>query len=328
MDQKKLRIVFLSRYSGKVNRGVETHVAELQKLLTQHHHVDVFSGSDADNLTKVLDGHYDIVIPTNGRWQALMMSCGRLLGGYKTIIAGHAGIGRDDLWNLVITFPNVFVALTNLELKWANQRSWFGKVVKIPNGIDLSKFSPQGSKVKIDLSSPIVLSVGALTWYKHHERSIEAVARLKNASLLIIGIGPLKEQLEKLGWQKLGPERFKIISADYSKMPDYYRSADVFTLPSWSREAFGIVYLEALASGLAVVAPDDDSRREIVGDAGILVDTSNSQKFAEALQSALDGPDAPALGRKKWGDAPRKQAAKFSWDKVADQYLKLFQEMR
>lgn len=318
MDQKKLRIVFLSRYSGKVNRGVETHVAELQKLLTQHHHVDVFSGSDADNLTKVLDGHYDIVIPTNGRWQALMMSCGRLLGGYKTIIAGHAGIGRDDLWNIVVTCPNVFVALTDAELKWAKNKSWLSRMVKIPNGIDLNKFSAKESKIEIDLPRPIVLSVGALEWYKHHEQTIEAVSKLKSGSLLIIGAGPLKEYLEKLGLEKLGLERFKIIKADYAEMPNYYRSADIFTLPSWNREAFGIVYLEALASGLPVVAPNDDSRKEIVGNAGILVDTSNSQKFADALQVALD---------KKWNDLPKKQAEKFSWQKVADQYLELFQEM-
>ncbi len=194
---------------------------------------------------------------------------------------------------------------------WAKKWAWGSKVVKISNGVDLERFNFDGPKIDIDLPRPIILSVGALTWYKHHERVIRAV---KEGSLLIVGEGPEKENLEKLGKKLLG-ERFKITQYKYEDMPKVYRSVDLFTLPSWDREAFGIVYLEAMASGLGVVAPDDDSRREIIGNGGLL---TNEKNYAETFQKALDI---------EWRDKARKQAEKFSWDKIAIQYENVMIDM-
>lgn len=313
MEEKKLKIVFLCRDYGVVNRGVESHVEELSKRLKQKFDVSIFSGKDSDNLKKINNGKFDLVIPTNGRSQSLKVSLGRLTEKYKVLIAAHAGIGRDEIWNL-LTFPNVYVALTDHELQWAKKYAFGIQLEKIPNGIDLEKFKPNGTKRKIDLEGPVILSVGALDWYKYHDLAIKAVAKLQKSSLLIVGDGPEKNNLENLGNQLLGEKRFKIIKADYHHMPEIYRSADLFTLPSWNREAFGIVYLEAMASGLAVVAPNDLSRHEIIGDAGILVNVFNSEEYAKSLNDALN---------KKWGNAPRSQAEKFSWDKIAAEYEKL-----
>ncbi len=108
------------------------------------------------------------------------------------------------------------------------------------------------------------------------------------------------------------------MEANYQDMPGLYRASDLFTLPSWDREAFGIVYLEALASNIPVVAPQDSSRKEIVGDAGILVDTSNCVSYAQAISETLS---------QNWGNKPRLQAQKFSWDEVAGKYEALFEEM-
>lgn len=314
---KKLKIVFLSKYLDKVSRGAETYVEELSKRLGKNHQVDILKGDDSLNLSKILKGKYDLVIPTNGRMQALKASLGRIVGGYKIIISGQSGIGRDDIWNIFVTRPDVYVAITDYEKNWA--RNWaFGiKLVTIPNGVDLKKFSPNGIKKDQGLKSPVILSVGALEWYKHHERSIAAVSKLENGSLLIIGSGSEKEKLEKMGQDLLG-DKFKIISVDFKDIPTYFRSADLFCLPSWDRESFGIVYLEALASGLPVVAPDDASRREIVGEGGIFVNVADPEKYAKAIKDVLN---------KNWGDLPRKQAEKFSWDKIAQKYEKLFKEM-
>jgi glycosyltransferase involved in cell wall biosynthesis len=87
---------------------------------------------------------------------------------------------------------------------------------------------------------------------------------------------------------------------------------------SWDREAFGIVYLEALASNLAVVAPNDLARQEIVGQAGILIDPDNISQYANALAKALS---------RKWNNIPRTQAEKFSWQIVGDKYLKLIEKI-
>lgn len=312
-----MRIVFLSRYQNKFQRGAENFVMELANRLSQNHKVDILVGEDADSMIKVLQGKYQVVIPINGRLQSLKTSLARVVGGYKLLITGHSGIGRDDMWNIVVAKPDVFVALTEYQKNWAKKWAWGSQVVKIPNGVDLEKFNPKGEKLKLGLPKPIILSVGALTWYKHHNRVIRAMGKLKFGSVLIVGEGPERESLEKLGKNLLG-KRFKIANFDYGDMPRIYRSCDLFTLPSWDREAFGLVYLEAMASGLPVVAPDDPSRHEIVGNAGIFTDVSDPEKYAKALEECL---------KRNWDHRPREQAQKFSWEKVALEYDELLSSL-
>lgn len=312
-----MRILFLSRYQNRFHRGAENFVTELTKRLAKKYTVDIFIGKEADDLSKVVSGKYDVVIPINGRFQSLKASLGRLSGKYKLLITGHSGQGWDDIWNIVIAKPDIFIALTDYLAKWARSWAWGSKVIKIPNGIDLEKFNPSGSKIRIDLPKPIILSVGALVWYKYHDIVIRAVSKRGRGSVLVVGEGPEKERLEKLGSKLLG-DRFKINNFNYQDMPKVYRSCDLFTLPSWGREAFGIVYLEAMASGLGVVAPDDPPRREIIGNAGFFVNVENPYKYAETIKLALT---------KDWKDIARKQAEKFSWDKVAEAYNKILSEL-
>lgn len=311
-----MKIVFLSRYQNVVNRGAEVFVEELSSRLRQKHEVDVFLGSDADSMDKVLSGNYDVVIPINGGSQSLKASIGRLFKRYKVIISGQSGIGRGEIWNIAVTQPDVYVALTDYMVKWAKKWAWRTKVVKIPNGVDLSKFKPEGEKLDLNLERPIILSVGALTWYKHHERIIEAMCYLDKGSLLIVGEGEQKGKLEEKGHKMLG-ERFKIQSFNHLDMPQVYRSCDLFTLPSWSREAFGIAYLEAMSSGLGVVAPDDQTRREIIGDAGIFVDTTDPINYAKIIEEALTID---------WTKKAKPQAEKFSWDEITKDYEKIIKK--
>ncbi len=313
-----MKIVFLSRYQNKVERGVENFVKELSVRLSQKHQVDILTGKEADSLDKILTSDYDVVIPVNGRLQSLKASLGRFTGKYKLLISGHSGIGRDDIWNIAIVRPDVFVALTEKMAVWANQWAWGTKIVKISNGIDLEKFSPTGETIEFNLPKPIILSVGALVWYIHHASVIRAVGKLGFGSVLIVGEGEGKETLLSLGKKILG-EKFKITSFKYEEMPKVYRSADLFTLPSWDREAFGLVYLEALASGLGVIAPDDSSRREIIGNGGILVDAENLDKYQQAIAEGLTI---------NWQKKARQQAEKFSWDNVAKRYEQVLENLR
>jgi glycosyltransferase involved in cell wall biosynthesis len=305
-----MKIAFLSRYQNKVERGAENFVKELSFRLERKHSVDILRGKDADSLIKVLKGDYDIIIPINGRFQSLKMSLGRFFKKYKLLISGHSGKGKDDIWNIIIARPSIFITLTDDMTNWAKKWAFGIKIAKISDGVDINKFTPNGVKLSLGLEKPVILSVGALTWYKHHEKAIEAVALLEKGSLLVVGDGPGKDKLKEMGERKLG-KRFKIMNFAYSDMPKVYRSCDLFTLPSWDREAFGIVYLEALASGLGVVAPDDLSRREIINEAGILIDVDNAKLYRDALEKAVEI---------NWQKKALEQASKFSWDKIASEY--------
>ena len=70
--------------------------------------------------------------------------------------------------------------------------------------------------------------------------------------------------------------------------------------------------------GVPIIASNVSSIPEIVGDAGILVDPTNTEEYSKALQKTLET---------KWGDKPRRQAEKFSWDEIAVKYEKLFQNL-
>lgn len=309
-----MRIAFLNIYQGKHNRGAETFVYELSKRLSNNHEVDVISEVD---YLKLLKARYDLIIPTNGRLQVFLVRLITWLTGAKMIVSGQSGKGLDDRINLY-AFPDAFVPISTYALRHSKARNPFVKLVYIPNGVDLEKFKPSGIAYKSKLHKPIVLVVGALVKSKRIDLVIKAVSRLPEVNLLIVGDGAERDSLEKLA-SDLIPNRFEFLNVKHEGMPEVYRSADLFVLVPRSSEAFGIVYVEAMASGLAVVAPNDEQRKEIVGGGGILVDHADRpEDIAFAIGEAL---------KRKWGDKPRKQAQKFDWDDIAQKYEKLFKEI-
>lgn len=265
---------------------------------------------------KKVDTDIDVLVTTNGSLQVLFARFWTWRNRVKLVVAGQSGPGADDRWNLWC-FPNIFVGMTKYHCDWAKRANPFVKVTKIPNGVDLGKFNSKVKPVKIDLPHPIILSVGALEEGKRLVYLIKAAAKLGNASLLLVGKGRLAGEFNKLGRGLLG-ERFKIISLPFHDMPRVYTACDIFSYPTVPWESFGIVMVEALASGLPVVATDDLIRREIVGNAGLFVDPTNTLEYTSALKKALEI---------KWGSKPRQQAEKFSWSDIAKKYQKLFEEL-
>ncbi len=252
---------------------------------------------------------FDFVIPTDGGWEKPICWLLKVLSKTKILVTGQSGPGFDDRWNLFWR-PDVFVALSSRAKRWAKKVGWGVKVVKIPNGVNLERFNPRIKAKKVNLQPPIILCASALVPSKRIDLTIRAVAQMKNASLLVVGDGDEREKLKKLGKEVLG-KRFLLTKAKYEEMPGYYQAADLFTMVSVPWEAFGIVYVEALASGLPVVATDDENRREIIGDSGFFVNPENLEEYTNALEKAL---------KTDFKDKPREQAKQFSWDRIASQY--------
>jgi len=338
-----MKIAFLNYYQTGVQRGLETFVSELSKKLEKNHQTLVLPSPTGTtpptrelswsrrffldsvsvkvalwtikSLPTIKLFRPQVIISLNGGWQALIISVFGRLFGAKLIIVGQSGPGWDDRWNLLMK-PNLFVALTTRQLNWAKKATiWKQDFALIPNGVDLDQFRSAGKKFHTALEKPIIMMVAASTPDKRVEQGIRAVAKLAHGSLLLLGTGPLDERIDKLGYELLGKKRFFHTSVAHEQMPEYYRAADLFTLCSISSEAFGIVYLEAMATGLPCIATDDESRREIVGNAGIFIkDPDNAEEYSTGLKQTL---------ATKWKDLPRKQAEKFSWDKVVAEYEKV-----
>lgn len=306
-----VKIAVLSFTSGKVNRGVETAVNELSKRWKDKHRVwvvDCHGPRGSILIKKLLQWKPDIVMPFNRGWQAVWVRLFCFITGAKMVVSGQAGY--KDRQSLFVR-PDLFIALTERNAKWARKYSFGVKVKVIPNGVDLDKFKPEGKKLKINLPRPIILCVAGGEKYKQVEETIRAVAQLKFGSLLLVGGS--KDQ-EDLG-EKMLPNRFMRKKFSHNQMPSVYRSADVFTLASKDSEAFGICYLEALASGLPVVAPDDQLRREILGKHGIYVkDVTVHKEYAKKLQKAIKQPKYRPIN---WLNS-------YNWDSISNRYLKLF----
>ncbi len=317
-----MKIAILSFTSGQVDRGAETVVKELAKRWQKEHQVNVYSGvslgiKDLNKFNwralKEADKFgAEIIMPVNGGWQSLLTRIYCWHKKNKMVITGMAGLGWCDGWNLLMR-PDVFVASTKRNAAWA--KKFYGKGVRveiIPHGVDLIKFKPEGKKREFNMKRPLILCVAGPNEYKRVELTIRAVSRLKRGSLLLVGGN---EEWEKLGTELLG-ERFKRIQARYEELPEIYRGADVFSLVSESTEEFGIVYLEALVSGLPIVATDDELRREILGQHGIFVKDVWGKEYPNKLELALK--------KRKGRTLPEKWLEKFNWDRIAKQYEALF----
>jgi glycosyltransferase involved in cell wall biosynthesis len=352
-----MKIAILSFYGGYLERGVENWTHEVASRFVKKHKVTVFQNGPAGEksdykvvstglkvnwkakdsrgvITRIVfvdywslliaratvkmipilyKENFDIVIPTNGGWQVAFVRILTWIRRGKMVVVGHSGRGWDDRNNLW-SFPNVFVALSKSAREWAKRVNPFVKTIYIPNGIDLKLFNPKGEKANISLSKPVILAVGAPEKGKRLKLAIKAVSKLEKGSLLVLGGGYEEKRIRELGKKLLG-NKFLMKNVAFEEIPKYYRASNLFTLPSWKHEAFGLVYLEAMASGIPIVATDDELRRSVVGNAGILVDPTDIGAYAKALKKAL---------RTDWGDKPRKQAKKFSWENVIIQYENLF----
>ncbi len=353
-----MKIAILSFYSGQVERGVENWAQELTKRLSTtqrvtlfqagrlansiHNHIvdikvdwqkrqsysglkrklylDYFSRKIAEFTKKVLQiisKDTDIIIPTNGGWQSILCKLYALKNNNKLIIVGHSGIGLDDYINLMVR-PNYFIALTDYQKQWALNSKIISNVITIPNGIDVEKYAPQGDKISINLPRPIILLPSSIIRSKQIDKAIQAISQIPSVSLAIVGKSEedsYKTEIKEMG-SKLLKRRFLLTESSQNEMPQWYRACDIVTFPCLSSEAFGLVLLEALSSNKPVVTNNDPIRREIVGNAGILCNVQDTKEYTNALEKALNT---------NYKDLPRNQAQKFSWDKIANQYYKLFQ---
>jgi phosphatidylinositol alpha-1,6-mannosyltransferase len=187
-------------------------------------------------------------------------------------------------------------------------------MVKIAPGIDTDHFSPQDARElrnELGLSEKkVIVSVGRLVHRKGQDVLIEAMpAILKDvpdANLLMIGEGPYRGYLENrvkaLGIQESVTFIGRI---HYVDLPRYLCVGDLFVMPSRSRlaglevEGLGIVYLEASACGLPVIAGDSGGAPDAVleGQTGLVVDGTQKTEVASAVVKLLLDPErSQAMG--------------------------------
>ena len=205
----------------------------------------------------------------------------------------------------------------------------------IPLGIDPARFEHISESARFHaeqlvsgLPHPRVLFVGRLVYYKGVETLLRAIALVPGATLIIAGDGPLRKFLGTLT-QSLGVDGRVLFTGVLAEdtYPALFTAADMFVLPSTHRtEAFGIVALEAMASGLPLVTTELGTATSFYnehGATGFVVPPGDVRALAESL-SALAGS---AELRARMGRAARERVKDFSLSAMLDAYEAIYAEM-
>ena len=211
------------------------------------------------------------------------------------------------------------------------ERHFHGDYSIIPNGIDVDRFATPAEPIpEFDDGKVNILFVGRLEKRKGLKYMLKAYSRLKwahpEARLIVVGRGtPDRDSHRILAEHGLEDVVFRSgVSND--DLPRYYQAADIFCSPATGKESFGIVLLEAMASGKPIVASNIEGYAAVVrnGVEGMLVPPRNDLALAEALQTLLEDPDL----RSEMGRAGRERAQGFSWETVASRVLDYYEEVR
>jgi glycosyltransferase involved in cell wall biosynthesis len=215
------------------------------------------------------------------------------------------------------------------------------KVSVIPGGVDLERFRPSTDKAQIRarIGFPenkfILFTVRNLVPRMGLENLISAFEIVQNdrrdVLLVIGGEGPLepglKEQVRQCGVEDF--VRFAGYIPD-EDLPSYYQMADLFILPTTELEGFGLVTVEALASGLPVLGTPVGGTKEILVKLGpdYLFDDSAPQSIAKGILKALNGWATNKTAYESIAQACREAAEQhYSWDNHVSKLEDLFYSM-
>jgi phosphatidylinositol alpha-mannosyltransferase len=168
-----------------------------------------------------------------------------------------------------------------------------GEYHVVPLGIDISRFTPHGAKCT-GIGENSILFVGRLDPRKGLIRLLRAFALVRRempeASLFVVGSGTAYQKYIRIAHDyDLSDAVFFAGSVSVSRLPEYFRSATVYTSPATGGESFGLVLLEAMASGIPVVASRIAGYDEVIEDGhnGLMVDTDDPTAYAGCLLKVL-----------------------------------------
>lgn len=211
-------------------------------------------------------------------------------------------------------------------------------MVRIAPGIDIAHFSPNANAVSLRkelglADKAVIVSVGRLVRRKGQDRLIEALPEIRravpSAHLLLVGEGPYRPKLQKIAKKAGVMDAVTFIGrVQYAQLPTYIRVGDIFAMPSRSRwaglevEGLGIVYLEASACGLPVIAGNSGGAPDAVieGKTGLVVDGTNIGAVSAAvIELLVDLDRAKAMGAagREW------IVDEWSWDLWAGAFAKV-----
>jgi phosphatidylinositol alpha-1,6-mannosyltransferase len=227
---------------------------------------------------------------------------------------------------------------TRTEISRSLSASAVSAMVKIAPGIDTDHFTPQSSGAELRESlglanKKVIVCVGRLVHRKGQDSLISALPKIlqhhSDAHVLLIGTGPYQKHLEDLAKKFSVQDSITFIGRiQYADLPRYISVGDIFAMPSRSRlaglevEGLGIVYLEASACGLPVIAGKSGGAPDAVleGVTGITVDGRDPAEIARAVNTLFEDP----IRAKEMGQRGREWIiSNWRWDIWSVKFIEL-----
>ncbi len=264
-------------------------------------------------------------IPVVVHWHSDIVRQKALMGLYQPIQSA------------LLRRANRIVVATPQHLEFSNWLAPFkNKVEVIPFGLDLARYQPtpqlmaEAARLRSGSRAGCVfLNIGRLVGYKGQRHAVEALQKVPDSELWLVGTGPLEEDLRSLAVAVGVSDRVRFWGnvAD-SQLPALLHACDVFLFPSVTpNEAFGLVLVEAMACSKPLLACHLRSGVTYVcraGDNGVLVQPADAEALAQAMRS-LAG--SPAM-RDELGNRGKLRARReFSHDVMLDRHLNLFKAL-
>jgi phosphatidylinositol alpha-1,6-mannosyltransferase len=250
--------------------------------------------------------------------------------GWAQLPAARQLLGRIGESTDTITYLGEY---TRSRIATALSPAAAGRMVQLPPGVDEKTFHPGsgGDEVRARLGltdRPVVVCVSRLVPRKGQDTLIRAMPRIlaaePDAVLLVVGGGPYERDLRRLARDTGVEPSVRFTGAvPWSELPAHYGAGDVFAMPCRTRrggldvEGLGIVYLEASATGLPVVAGDSGGAPDAVldGETGWVVRGGEPAQAAERIVALL----GDAGLRRRMGERGRQWVEeKWRWDLLAE----------
>lgn len=218
------------------------------------------------------------------------------------------------------------VALSDALAETASRTAPEIDIEVIPNGIDIDQFSPPEQRHR---RTPIrLITVARLLERKGIHTILEALAKPSRlpVQLQIIGTGPYEARLRELVNELHLADRVSFLGfVPNEKLPAYYRSADIFVLPS-ATESFGLVFAEAMACGLPIIASNVGGIPETVRDGidGLLCPPDDPMALRGNLVRLMSDFGA----REEISQSQRQRILRYyPWEHIAERYAELYRSV-
>jgi len=326
------RIDYAKRLKPSLSYGNAARIPQVKKLLNDfdvvHFHYPFFGTANMVRRWKMRHPDKPLIITYHMDTRA---------PGWKGLI--FAMYARHWMPKILSAADRIIVS--SFDYVESSQAAWIykrqkGKWAELPFGVDTERFQPRPKPaalmrdLNLDPNLPVILFVGGMDrahYFKGVKVLLQALFFIKQQGIkfqaVFVGNGELKNSYQQLAISyQLSAATHFVGHVSNEDLPLYYNLSDLFVLPSINQsEAFGMVLLEAMGSGVPVVSTDLPGVRTVSADGGVTVQPDNRAELAEAIIGFFSRDTDHAAWQAQLRQVVEE---KYSWPRIAERLERVY----